>query len=254
MKKTSTRRPAWAGALALLKMGALLGLGALPLAAQAQDKGPPKVSLKIGGTYAGLAGDDLKQLAGPDYTTRLDSRYLAYHAGAALRIPLSKHGAVALQPELLLNLRGYRLAGERTAGLATGEKQCSFEQTRVLTYVDVPMLANINVGGWFMEFGPQLGFLVHANAETHTTTRYSTGAPDKATSATSTDRGDLTSLDVGIVGGVGYQTRGGLALGLRLNRGLTPLLNPAGAAAKPRAYNDVLMLQVGYVLPFDREW
>ncbi|MDO7852461.1 porin family protein [Hymenobacter convexus] len=231
----------------------LLLLAALPGAAQAPEKGPVKLSLKAGGTYTGLAGDDLKQLLGPDYTTRLGNRYLAYHAGAALRIPVSGHGSVALQPEVLLNLRGYRLTGERTAGLATGEKQCSVKQTRVLTYADVPVLANVNVAGWFLEFGLQFGFLVHARAETQTTTSYSTGVPDKATFVASTDRADLSSFDVGIVGGVGYQTLSGLSLGLRLNRGLTPLLDPAGAASKPRAYHDALMLQVAYLLPFDRE-
>ena len=251
MKIAPALRRLFAGSVLLLKMSLPLLLVGLPLAARAQDKGPVRVSLKAGGTYAGLAGDDLKQLAGPDYTTRLDNRYLAYHVGAALRIPVTRHGVVALQPEVLLNRRGYRIMGDRTTGLAAGETQCSFKQTRVLTYVDVPVLVNLNLGGWFMEFGPQLGFLVHASAETHTTTSYSNGTPDKATAATGSDKADLSRFDVGVIGGVGYQTLNGLSIGLRLNRGLMPLLSPAGTASKPRVYNDALLLQVGYLQPFN---
>ncbi|MEL5996116.1 porin family protein [Hymenobacter segetis] len=252
MKPLITLRRPLAGLFSLLKMGLLLGLGTVPLAAQAQDKGPPRLSLKVGGIYANLTGDDFKQLAGPDYTTRLGNRHLGYQAGAALRIPVSQHGALAIQPELLLSMRGYRIEGDRTSGLATGEASSSFTQKRALTYLDLPLLANVNLQGWFLEFGPQFGYLVHTKAETTTTTRFADGSPEKSTSTSSTGKSDLTRFDIGVIGGVGYQTTGGLSLGLRLNRGLTAVLDPAGATSKPKAYNDALMLQAAYLLPAGR--
>ncbi|UOQ96474.1 PorT family protein [Hymenobacter sp. 5317J-9] len=234
--------PLWqAVALALL-------LTAAP-GAYAQSKGPMRLVLKAALASAGLAGSAVPQAAGPDYTTRQDARYLGFGVGAALRVPVSRQGAVAVQPEVLLSQRGYKLQADQTAGMAAGVAKRTYEQTRGLTYLDVPLLANIGLGGWYLEAGPQLSLLLRAHSETRTTTSYVTAAPDQEATASASSTADLARFDVGVVGGVGYQSACGLGLGLRLSRGLRPLLAPPGSTDRLGVYPDALQLQVSYALP-----
>lgn len=71
-------------------------------------------------------------------------------------------------------------------------------------------------------------------------------------------KGDCTAgpghFAVGTIGGVGYETKTGLSISRRLNRGLIPLRSPVGTTLKLRQYNDGLLLQRKYLLPFDHKF
>jgi hypothetical protein len=225
----------------------LLVLGAAT--AQAQDPAGMRLGVKAGATYAKLAGNDVEQIAGPNYNTSQDQRKLGFNAGLFLQIPVSSDGSFSVQPEVLLNRRGYQLKTEQKSGLAEGVDKYSFEQTRVLTYIDVLVLGKINTGGLFFELGPQFGYLARSSSDTETTTKYNNGQKDRVEKDTGDSKSDLASADLGAVAGLGYQTESGLSIGLRYNRGFNSLIDTKDIDNEPKAFNDAFMLQVGYLLP-----
>ncbi|WP_303309647.1 porin family protein [Hymenobacter sp. BT730] len=217
--------------------------------AYAQDPGGFRIGLKAGATYSKLAGDDVEQIAGPNYNTSQDQRKLGFNVGAAVQIPVSSDGFFSVQPEVLLNRKGYQLETEQKSGLASGVEKFSFEQTRVLTYIDVLVLGKINAGGLFFELGPQFGYLARSSSDTETTTKFTNGQADKVEKDTGDSKSDLASADLGAVAGLGYQAESGLSIGLRYNRGFNSLIDTKDIDNEPKAFNDAFMLQLGYLLP-----
>ncbi|WP_167856700.1 porin family protein [Hymenobacter aquaticus] len=227
-----------------------LCLAAAP--ALAQSPGGVRIGVKAGGTYANLVGDDVQRITGPNYDAALDKRYLGFNVGLSVQIPVSSDGSFCVQPEVLLNRRGYTIDVDQKSGLPAGVSKYSFEQTRVLTYLDVPVLARVYAGGLFFELGPQFGYLVRASSETQTTTKYANGDKDKVEDSTGDGKSDLASADLGGVAGIGYQTPGGLSLSLRYNRGFNSLIDSKDTDNDLKAFNDAFLLQVGYLLPLGK--
>ncbi|WP_316840846.1 porin family protein [Pedobacter gandavensis] len=113
-----------------------------------------------------------------DYKTKVNP---GFNAGITLDIMLIK--GLAFTPELLYSTKGYKL--ETTFG--------EFKQTT--HFVDIPILATINVGGSGLNLvvGPQVSFL------TSTTNKYST---DFGSSIEEEYREDSDKFKKSLVGGV----------------------------------------------------
>ena len=249
-----------------MKQLAIIALSLLGASvAHAQDAGGFRIGVKAGATYSNISGSSVSQLAGGNYSTDLGDYKLGYNAGLSFSLPLSSDGFFSLAPELLYTRRGYQIDSRQTTGLASGVSSVEFEQSRVLHYLDLPVLAKINAGGLTFVLGPQFSYLFGSKNKQQTTTKYTNGDKDKVedngsfqnyTGAfqSSSDKSDLAQFDIAGVAGVGYLTDGGLSLDLRYARGFNSLIDTKGVgnSQEPKAFNNTFTLQVGYLLPLGR--
>lgn len=232
---------------------------------KAQDTGGFRIGVKAGATYSNISGKNVSQITGPNYDSSLDSYKVGYNAGISLSIPLSTDGFLAFAPELLYNRKGYQIESKQTSGLATGVESVKREQSRVLHYLDVPLLAKVNAGGLFFELGPQVSYLFGSRNKQETTTKFLNGQKDEVKSDSdfldytgvsrgSADKSDLAQFDIAGVAGVGYMSDGGLSVNLRYARGFNSLIDTKGVSndQEPKAFNNAFTLQVGYLLPLGK--
>lgn len=243
-----------------MKKIAALSLTLLSISvAQAQDAGGLRIGVKVGATYSSLSGDQASQIAGPGFNNDLGSFKLGYNAGIGTSIPLSSDGFFSIAPELLYNRKGYEVSSTRMAGTT----EIEVEQQRVLHYLDLPILAKINAGGLFFELGPQVSYLFGSKVKQQITTKDANGNKTKVDNNGDfqdysgvkrgpSDKSDLSQFDIAGVAGIGYQTEGGLSLGLRYAQGFNSLIDTKDADNEPKAFNNAFTLQLGYLLPLGK--
>jgi len=252
-----------------MKKFIVLGMSLLTVSAtQAQDSGGLRIGVKAGATYSNISGANVGQITGPGYDTKLGSYKLGYNVGVGASFPITDDGFFSIAPELLYNRKGYEIetqskSSTNLSAFGAGVSKVEQEQQRVLHYIDLPLLARINAGGLFFEFGPQFSYLFGSKTKSQTTIKYNNGTKDKTESDTGyldyagvrrgdADKSDLAQFDIGGVAGLGYQTEGGLSVGLRYARGFNSLIDSKNTDNEPKAYNNAFTLQVGYLLPLGR--
>lgn len=122
------------------------------------------------------------------------------------------------QPEVDFSSQGGKLQGPSgTTGAGT------FEQD--LHYIDLPLNFQLMTArGFFVQTGPQLGYLVDAEAKSLSGT----------SSASSNNKSSFDKLDFGWTGGVGYLSRIGLGVEARYNLGIANIV--ADDAASGSSY------------------
>ena len=244
-----------------MKKIAILGLSLLSVSvAQAQDAGGLRIGVKVGATYSSLSGKDASQIAGQGFNNDLGSFKLGYNAGIGTSFPISSDGFFSIAPELLYNRKGFEVTSMQTIG----NNEIETEQQRVLHYLDLPILAKINAGGLFFELGPQVSYLFGSKVKQQITTKNLTnGTKTKVDNDGSfqdysgvkrgaSDKSDLSQFDIAGVAGVGYQTEGGLSLGLRYAQGFNSLIDSKDSKNEPKAFNNAFTLQLGYLLPLGK--
>lgn len=158
-----------------------------------------KFGAKAGFNIANAGGDNSSNFG--DVTS--------WHLGVVAEIPFTSK--FSFQPELMYSRQGF-----------------SFGDAIVeLNYLNVPLMGKYYVlKGLSIEAGPQVGFLLSAEAE-------------------GTDVKDLyKSVDFGVNLGLGYKLENGLNFGARYNFGLSDINDIPGSAAKNR--NNALQVSVGY--------
>ncbi|UOQ73862.1 porin family protein [Hymenobacter cellulosilyticus] len=249
-----------------------LTIAAVALAAtsatQAQDSGGFRLGVKVGGTYSNISGDNVSQITGAGYNSELGSYKVGYNAGISASIPLSSDGFFSFAPELLYNRKGYEIETQSTDGATLaaypGATKVEQEQQRVLHYLDVPLLAKINAGGLFFELGPQVSYLFGSKTKSQTTIKYQDGTKNKTDDANQgfldytglsrdeADKSDLAQFDISGVAGLGYQSEGGLSVGLRYARGFNSLIDSKDTKNEAKAFNNAFTLQLGYLLPLGK--
>ena len=109
-----------------------------------------------------------------------------------------------------------------------------------------------------------MSFLFGSKNKQQTTTKYTNGTKDKVedngsfqdytgiSTRGSDYKSDLAQFDIAGVAGVGYQTEGGLSLGLRFAQGFNSLIDSKDTNNDPKAFNNAFTLQVGYLLPLGK--
>ncbi len=175
--------------------------------------GAPSLGVKAGVSLADLAG-----LGATQY-----SSLIGFHAGGYANLSLTRH--LSFQPELLYSQKGARYPA-------------SFEATvtRRLSYLDLPLAFHYNFQGFYLEAGPQLGYLIGA--------RDSDGSTSVAI-----DRRTITELDLGYVLGLGVQPKQGVGAGFRYCGEFTNVNQPTIMGtpyAQNRARNSVFQLFLSY--------
>ena len=162
------------------------------------------------GIRAGLNAADLtaKDLPSGSSYTEAQSK-TAFNGGFFVNVPIG--GMFRFQPEISYSSQGGKLQGPSGSTAAS-----TYEQD--LDYVNLPLNFQLMTsGGFFVQTGPQIGFLV--------------GAESSKTSSGNKD--DFDKLDLSWTGGIGYLSRVGLGLDLRYNIGIANVVADDAATSAP---------------------
>ncbi|MBW3129259.1 porin family protein [Hymenobacter profundi] len=160
----------------------------------------------------------LKNVVGPDYL-------LGFHAGVVARYSFDSNNFWNIQPELLYSTKG----STDKYGVTTQGSRTTYKYR--LNYLDLPILAKIDIEGLTFEAGPQFGYLVSFN-DTNDNALFQRPV-----------RRDYNSLQFGYVAGVGYEMPAGVSLTLRYSSDINSIYKGGGA------HNTMFQAQLGYLFP-----
>ncbi|WP_299221998.1 porin family protein [uncultured Aquimarina sp.] len=194
----------------------LVLFGAVTVSATAQEE-------KI--RFGAKAGLNLSNITG-DFTDELSTR-TSFHIGALVEIPLTDK--FALQPEIMYSAQG--------AKYEFSEVGFTDESTIKLDYLNIPVMAKFYpVEGLSIQAGPQLGVLLSAKDK----------GEDSIGGEYEDDIKDfISSVDLGLNFGVGYQLEAGIFFEGRYNLGLTDV-NDVNTSEDFTQQNSTIQLSVGY--------
>jgi len=106
----------------------------------------------------------------------------------------------------------------------------SFDVKLNMTYINLPILAQYNTGGFVIETGPQVGFLMSAKM--------------KADEGDAVDvKDDFKGIDFSWAIGAGYVSQSGFGVNARFNLGLSSV-----AEGDAKVKNSVIQVGVSYLL------
>lgn len=170
----------------------------------------------------------------------LDSK-TSYHVGVMAELKISDKFAV--QPELLFSSQG---AKKDQSSELVGVKTTT-EATWDFNYLNLPVMAKYYVtDGLSLEAGPQIGFLMSAEAKQKTTI---SGGSINTENEVKEDLKDTTkSVDFGLNFGAGYKLGSGLSIGARYNLGLSNMVDSGNEDVDNdvKIKNGVIQVSVGY--------
>ena len=187
-----------------------------------------RFGIKAGVNLAEFRLDDFPSGAEPSV-----SRKAMYNGGFLVNIPLGS-GGFAVEPELLYSAQGSKVTQNTTVG--TYSNSLSYEQH--LNYIILPVMVQWkSQGGFFVETGPQPGYLVHAR-------QVGPGTADVE------NKSSFEKLDFTWNAGLGYLSRIGLGIGARYNYGITNTLKEQnsndGSDSNPKLKNSVIQIGLSW--------
>ena len=150
--------------------------------------------------------------------------------GVFVNLPLST--SFRLQPEVVFSSQGSKLEG---GALSSGTYEIDAQ------YINVPVMFQYQtMGGFFVEAGPQVGFLVKAEQD----------GPDDTGDGDVDIKDNMKTTDFAVAGGIGYLSRIGLGINARYNAGLSNVFNAEddNSQYSGKAKNSVV--QIGLVYHF----
>ena len=164
------------------------------------------------------------------------SAMVGFHAGVQAGIPLKAklpNGDLSLQPELFFSTEGAKMKVE---GQGDGDQITETTAKAHLNYIDLPVLLQYqHPSGFFVQSGPQLGYLLSAKLRAD------------GESADIKDEFKKTSLSWVI--GVGYTiAEGKIGFNLRYNFGFSKLGKSVDGEPAGKAYGRTLQAGVFYRL------
>lgn len=182
--------------------------------------------------FGAKAGVNLASLSG-DNTDDLDGR-TSFHVGGVAEIMISEKFSV--QPELLYSAQGAKESSE--------DEFEKIESTLRFDYINLPIMAKFYVAeGLSIEAGPQVGFLMNAEAEVEYTDKE---FPEFSASGTQDIKDDASSIDFGVNFGFGYKLESGLNFGARYNLGLSNINDYEGSDDN-KVNNSVIQVSLGFM-------
>ncbi|AKK74173.1 opacity protein [Chryseobacterium sp. P1-3] len=210
-----------------LILGLAVTAGTLAFAQQTPSTNPVTFGVKGGMNVSSLSnGADLS-----------DSKSkIGFNAGVFANIPVASNFSV--QPEVIYNDLGSKVTREYTA-LGNTYKS---EYSRNLGYIAVPVMFQYNATPeFFLEAGPEFGFLVSAKDKFKSSTNNNNNSSQIAT----LDKDDFQTFNFGIGIGAGYYFLPNLGITARYTAGLTDIYkNNSGDAVKNNVF------QVGLAFKF----
>ena len=164
---------------------------------------------------------------------------IGFNAGVFMNAPLAEN--FSIQPEVLYNDLGSKVTRSSTEILGN---TYSADYSRNLGYISVPVMFQYNATpAFYLEAGPQFGFLVSAKDKFKNSTN---GSTDNAT-IVALDKDNFHTFDFGIGLGAGYYFTPNLGLTARYTAGLSDIMkdNP-GDSVKNNVF------QVGLAYKFSK--
>lgn len=180
---------------------------------------------------------------GGDKTDGLDG-LTGFHIGGLVEIPVTERFSV--QPEVLYSAQG----AKREIKESFGDVSFTTTGKTKLDYINIPIIAKYYViDGLAIEAGPQIGFMVSANAES----KLDLSGIDPSIAELIEDgfqSGDIDisdqtkGLDFGLALGASYRLNMGVFFGARYNFGLSNINDVDGSNVKNQ--NNVFQISAGY--------
>jgi hypothetical protein len=177
------------------------------------------------------AGVNMAKLRPSSYGTGQPNTNMksSFHAGALVNIPLGT-GGFAVQPEAMYSRQGSKMSVTTTVGSVSTTQD--YEQD--LGYVNIPvMLQWKSAGGFYVETGPQAGFLIEAQQE------------GPGNNAETENKENFKPFDFSWGAGLGFLSRIGLGIGARYNHGFRNVLDN-DADANPSLRNSVINIGLSW--------
>lgn len=191
--------------------------------------------VRAGVTNATMQGDAVESFsniidyAGGAVTTQNKN---GFFGGGFVSIPVSE--TFSIEPGITYAQKGYELRGKlgiKGTDIIGGRSRLN------LGYVELPVLAKVNVSGLQLFAGPQVAYL--ANANLHTTA----GALGFNFINDRRDVKDqFNELDVSLTGGIGYQFGNGFRVQASYDHGLSRV----NSGQSVEAYNRAVKVGVGF--------
>ena len=200
----------------------------------AQNK--PSFGIKAGISYAGLQGDAVNSLQNlMDFSSgavTTGSRPGIF-GGGFVNIPVSE--TISIEPGIYYAQKGYELKG--TFNIKGAEFLSAGAKAQLSTsYIDVPVLAKVNISGLQVFAGPQVSYLADAKLRT-TAGALGFNILDNTMNAKS----QFNPWDVALTGGVGYQF-GNVSISAAYDHGLSKV----DKGRNFDSYNRAIKVGVGF--------
>ena len=168
--------------------------------------------------FGAKAGLNLANVTGSDASG--NSILVSFHAGVLAQFSVTNQFSV--QPEILYSGQGTKFSSSGESG------------TDKLGYINIPVLAKYTTSsGFFVQTGPQIGFLLSAK---------------ESSGGTTMDfKSDVTSTDFSWVFGLGYLTSANIGIDGRYVLGFTNLEKNTGGSTSGTLKNGVIQIGVFYL-------
>lgn len=190
--------------------------------AKAQNEEGTSVGIKAGINLANLYIDNVDD----------ENAKVGFHGGLYVKSKIIT--PLSIQIELLYSMKGAQV-NYKPSLLTNGGK---FRYN--LSYLDLPVLAVINLGKSFnVHAGPYVSYLLAVKVK-------NIDSQGNTNSITELDRDNFNSVDYGLIGGIGFDFKAG-TIGFRYNYGLKEIGNSANAReATANSKNSVLQAYIGF--------
>ncbi|RYY41412.1 MAG: PorT family protein [Chitinophagaceae bacterium] len=202
----------------------------------AQSK--PSVSIRAGVTSASIIGNASESLNNiVDYSNGIfqTKSKTGFHAGASVNIPVG--GNISVEPGLFYDQKGYTLKGsydfKGIASILSPSAKADLNQH----YISLPVVVKGNFNGFEVFAGPQVSYLAKSDLHVTAGALGFNAYNDRFNTAD-----QFNKVDVGIIGGVGYQFANGFNIRAAYDRGLTKV----DANRNMDAYNQAFKVGVGF--------
>lgn len=196
-------------------------------------------------TFGIRGGANLSNLSGDLRDEEMFENKVSFHGGVTLNFPIVSD-FVSIQPELLYSRKGFKSSGEEYTNLLLQKRRR--EGSVSYNYLDLPILANVNAGPVYFEFGPQLSYLLNVNNETRL---YDGNGNEISSTSDSKSKDGLSDFEIGYAAGFGFSSKNGISLGLRYNGALTDFVDDKNYfdGDLSNARHSVFMLTLGIRVP-----
>ena len=191
------------------------------------------------------AGENIATLTG-DAVADDVSMKVGFNAGGLAEIKFTD--MIALQPEVLFSMQGARTV-DRSNDIVGNRFED--ESSVNLGYINVPVMLKIYpTKSFFLEGGPQVGFLISAKSKNDYTSNYVDGTTT-VESETVDIKDNLKTLDVAFNLGLGYDFTENLFINARYSLGLTNVYDTPDflgglGITELDAKNGTISVNVGY--------
>ncbi|SEI37509.1 Outer membrane protein beta-barrel domain-containing protein [Dyadobacter koreensis] len=143
---------------------------------------------------------------------------VGYHLGGLLNYGFGE--VFSIQPEVLFSTQG--------AKVENNGSKADFK----ISYVTIPVMLKFKAkGGFFVEFGPQVGFRTSSDIPNQTINNFA------------------KNLDLAAGGGIGYQSPIGLGVSARYIAGLSKVGDFSGQNIDPDFKNSVIQASIFWAIP-----